>query len=76
MEKFTYNLDTIGGRLKYHRLRRGKTQQEMASCLNISVSQYKRYEHDISQINMYSLAEIAKILNISIDELLKGKKRQ
>lgn len=56
-------------RLKDLRLSRGRTQQDIASALNISRSAYALYEAGKRQINYDCLAALADFYHVSLDYL-------
>lgn len=56
-------------RLITSRKQLGKTQQEMAEDMGISLTAYKKYESGAGQPTMENLLKIADMLDISIDEL-------
>ena len=57
-------------RLVALRKRRGLTQQQLADAIGVHLSQLKRYEAATSQPTLGSLVNLAKVLNVSADELL------
>jgi len=57
-------------RLVALRKRRGFTQQQLADAIGVHLSQLKRYEAATSQPTLGSLVNLAKVLNVSADELL------
>lgn len=59
----------IGERIAYYRKLNAMTQEELASKLNISTQAVSKWEQKISSPDIMLLPEIAKIFNISIDEL-------
>lgn len=62
--------DIIPERLKYYRKKYQKTQEEIAKELKITQSTYGNYEAGNRKINLNTLAQIAGIYEISIDEIL------
>ncbi len=56
--------------LKNIRKENGFTQQEVAEKLNISQRTYSDYETDKTEPTMEVLLRIAKLFNVSVDELL------
>lgn len=59
----------IGERIAYYRKLNAMTQEELASKLNISTQAVSKWEQKITSPDIMLLPEIAKIFNISIDEL-------
>lgn len=63
----------IGERIAYYRKLNAMTQEELASKLNISTQAVSKWEQKITSPDIMLLPEIAKIFNISIDELFGMK---
>lgn len=63
---------TFGDNLRSAREREKKTQQEMANLLGITQGVYCQYETAAKAPNINLAAKMAEILNISLDELVKG----
>ena len=57
-------------RLKELRKSRGISQQKMAEQLYISQQAYAKYETGTSSPNPETLSHIAKLLNVTVDDLL------
>lgn len=51
----------------------GITQKNLADSLGITFQQMQKYEKGYNRISVYKLYQIAKILNISIDDILSIK---
>lgn len=62
--------NTFSKRLKETRIKRGKSQEEMAIALDISRPSYTAYETGKSYPKFENLIKIAEELNISIDYLV------
>jgi len=58
--------------LQFFRKKAKLTQKELAEKLNISVNTYITYERD-SEAKYSTLIDVAKILGVSIDNLLTGE---
>lgn len=70
-KKTNPNYDSIiPERLKYYRKKYQKTQDEIARELKITQSTYGNYEAGNRKINLNTLAQIADIYEVSIDEIL------
>lgn len=60
----------FGQRLKNLRLSQGKTQQDLASCIGVSVVAVRSWEHGSKKPSMDALVSLGKALGTSIDVLL------
>jgi len=65
----------LGKRMKDARERLGKTQSEIADELNIIVSTYGKFERGSLKPNLERLIAICTILNISVQDTLRGAVR-
>ena len=66
-------LDTLGKRISILRRRKGLTQDELAEKLNITPQAISKWENDQTCPDINLLPQLAKILGVSVDELLSGK---
>lgn len=57
--------------IKIGRIRNDLTQQQLADKVGISKSSIKKYETGINQPTLETAKKIAKVLNITLDELVK-----
>ena len=57
-------------RLKETREKKGIKQSELASLLNVSQATLSNWERNVHEPDSFSLIELSKILNVSIDYLL------
>jgi transcriptional regulator with XRE-family HTH domain len=57
--------------IKLLRKRRGRTQDDIASALNIKRSTLSGYENQVAQPGMESLVAFSKHFNVSVDTLIK-----
>lgn len=62
----------LGKRLKELRLERNLTVAEFAAKVNLSAYQYRRYETAESQLKCYKAVEIAELLHVRVESLIKG----
>lgn len=69
-QKVESNLN-ISQKLKTIRNNRKKTQQEISVLLGIDISTYNKYEKGARKPNIEMLNKVAKIYNLSIEELIK-----
>jgi transcriptional regulator with XRE-family HTH domain len=63
----------IGDIIKKYRKNRGMTQEEMATCLGITTPAVSKWERGNTLPDITLLAPIARLLNITTDELLSFK---
>lgn len=63
-------MDIFSKRLKELRKSAGYSQQQIAEKLKIRQQSYTRYESGIGEPNLETVAEIAKIFEVSADYLL------
>lgn len=61
----------FGSNIKEIRKRKGLTQEEMAQKLDIAQATYSQFETNAKSPNVYLANEIAKILGVSLDYLMK-----
>ena len=63
----------IAENIRYHRLRLGLTQSELAAKLFSSKSLISNYENHISTPDIVTLCKLAKIFDITLDELVEWR---
>ncbi len=63
----------VGERIAYYRRLNAMTQEELAKYLNVSTQAVSKWEQKITSPDIMLLPEIAKIFNVSIDELFGMK---
>jgi DNA-binding XRE family transcriptional regulator len=61
----------FGTNIKRIRKERGMTQEEMAKRLDIAQATYCQFETNAKAPNIYLANEIAKILKVSLDQLVR-----
>lgn len=66
--------NTLGKRIASLRKENNLKQEDLAQMLNISPQAISKWENDLTCPDISILPELSKILNVSIDELLVGKK--
>lgn len=64
---------TIGKRISQMRKAKGFTQEELAIKLGISAQAVSKWENDIACPDIGLLPQLAKLFDVSVDELLSGK---
>ena len=62
-------------RLEATRLEKGYTQEEIAKLVNVSQPSYWAYEKGKSIPHKNTQIQIARVLGISVDELMKDEER-
>lgn len=63
----------IGNRVKEYRQTRDLTQRQLAELVMISPSSVTRLEKGQIMVSVFTMIEIAKVLNVSITYLLMGE---
>ncbi len=66
---------TLGEKIANLRKNKKMTQEELAGHLNISGQAISKWENDLSIPDISVLIELSELFNVSLDELLKDKKR-
>ncbi len=66
-------METIGKRISENRKKKNIKQDELAEMLLVSPQAVSKWENDISCPDISILPNLAKILGITVDELLSGK---
>ncbi len=69
-------MDTIGKRIAEYRKKKDLKQDELAEMLGVSPQAVSKWENGLSCPDISLLPELSKILGISIDELVAGKKEE
>lgn len=62
----------IGGRIKSFRKSLGKTQEELAEYLCVSVGYISQIERGVTKINLDTLSRISVFLNCDITDLISS----
>ena len=65
---------TIGKRIGLLRKEKGLTQEELASHMGVSPQAVSKWENDQTCPDISALPKLARLLGVSVDELLEGKK--
>lgn len=64
---------TIGRRIAQLRKEKGFTQEDLAQQMEVSAQAVSKWENDLTCPDISSLPKLAKILGVTVDELLSGK---
>ena len=64
---------TIGKRIALLRKEKGLTQEELATHMGVSPQAVSKWENDQNCPDISALPKLAKLLGVSVDELLEGK---
>lgn len=72
MNRKKHNLEQLNDRLKFQRLRIGYSQQNIADLLGINRSTYTYYESGKTKPDIETLRILARLYDITIDELICG----
>ena len=64
---------TIGKRIALLRKEKGLTQEELAQHMGISPQAVSKWENDQTCPDISALPKLARLLGVSVDELLEGK---
>lgn len=65
-------MKTFGSRLKAFRTDRGLTQEEVANEVGVTIGAVSQWERDGTEPGFAALATIARLLGVSLDELILG----
>ena len=68
--------NTIGKRIAHLRKQRGLTQEELSEKLNVSAQAVSKWENDQSCPDILLLPALARLLGVTVDELLSGERPQ
>lgn len=69
-------IENLGNRIKKYRISIKMTQQEFAKRLGVTGASVSAYENGTRYPSLDIIVKIAKVLNITTDELLTGKREK
>ena len=64
------NVKQIGKAIKFYRKKKKLTQSELAESIGMSLSSIQKYETENRNIDVNSIIRIAKVLEVSVNNLL------
>ena len=64
---------TIGKRIAHFRKEKGLTQEELAGHMGISPQAVSKWENDQTCPDISALPKLARLFDVTVDELLEGK---
>ena len=64
---------TIGKRIAFLRKEKGLTQEELANQMGVSPQAVSKWENDQTCPDISALPRLARLLGVTVDELLEGK---
>ena len=67
---------SLGMRIALLRKQRGMTQEELAEKMGISSQAVSKWENDVSCPDIQSLPRLARLLGVTVDELLSDKAQE
>lgn len=65
-------METIGKNIAYYRKKQGYTQEELSEKMNVTSQAISKWENDLSYPDLTTTMELAAVLGVSVDQLLKG----
>lgn len=65
--------NTLGKRIAQLRKEKSLTQEDLAQMMEVSAQAVSKWENDLTCPDISSLPKLAKLLNVTVDELLSGK---
>ena len=69
-------MKSIGETIASLRKQKGMTQNELAEKMNVTDKAVSKWERDLSCPDINTISKLAKILDVSVDELLQAKKKE
>ena len=69
-------MKSIGEIIASLRKQKGMTQNELAEKMNVTDKAVSKWERDLSYPDINTISKLADILDVSVEELLKAKKKE
>ena len=69
-------MKSIGETISSLRKKKGMTQNELAEKMNVTDKAVSKWERDLSCPDINTISKLADILDVSVEELLKAKKKE
>ncbi len=69
-------MKSIGEMIASLRKKKGMTQNELAEKMNVTDKAVSKWERDLSCPDINTISKLADILDVSVEELLKTKKKE
>ena len=69
-------MKSIGETIAFLRKQKGMTQNELAEKMNVTDKAVSKWERDLSCPDINTISKLADILDVSVEELLKAKKKE
>ena len=69
-------MKSIGETIASLRKKKGMTQNELAEKMNVTDKAVSKWERDLSCPDINTISKLADILDVSVEELLKAKKKE
>lgn len=66
------NLETVGERLKHLRRKHDVSQSELAKLIGVDRTTIIRYEKNVYEPSLHTIALYSKLFKVSTDYILKG----
>lgn len=73
MVKKKTEVEVIGDNIRHIREQKKMSQKELATAIEVAPTQYSRVETGKVMPSLKTLVKIAKILDVSVDELINGE---
>lgn len=71
-KKITSDAEIIGENIRTLRTQKGLSQKEIAATIKVAPTQYSRVENGKVLASVTTLMKIAKVLDVSLDDLVKA----